>query len=136
MGGKTEAEALAADILFETAKDLGAQKEAVMTPPKDQGPKGPIALVECLERMVAAAPSAVNPNSAMTYGQLQLFKTLQGFEEAKAGVVAGMSESLEEFRVQCGGRARIAAYRLSNRLFPEVGSDYQYKGKALTRSTF
>ena len=64
----------AADILFETAKDLDKlQADVVAMGAKEveDKAKGPWALAIRLESMIAAAPSVTDPDAALTYGALR-----------------------------------------------------------------
>jgi hypothetical protein len=102
MAGQTPQEAAAADVLYETAKDLGANKKMVVEheegAEKAESAKMPWALALRLEKMLLLAPSPQEPSSALTYGQVQLFHVLMGMDACKPDCVAALSEGLEEFR--------------------------------------
>lgn len=133
--GETELEAAAADVMYETAKDLSNHKDVITSMPteadKDMAAKGPWALALRLEKMLAAAPRPEDPDAAMTYGQIQLFHALMSTEDRKPGCIKHLSASLDSFRLAMMARPRIAEYLKSNMCFPytlgELGKEGGYK---------
>ena len=123
--------ALAADTLFETAKDLGAHKDAIAAPPpaaERGGAKGPWALAARLEALLEAAPAAGDDAAALDYGQLQLLQTLLALDERAPGCVRALSPALDRFRAAAAARPRVRAYLASPMRFPATCADLGREG--------
>jgi len=136
MQGSGQTAKNAADVLFETAKDLHKhQADVVAMGAKEVegNAKGPWALAIRLESMIAAAPSVADPDAALTYGQLQLLHCLMMMEELKPGCVEHLSSKLEQFRAAAIQRSRIAKYLSSAVRFPSQDAQYNYKSGPIAR---
>jgi len=140
LNGANEQEECAADIMYETAKDLKSHKETVASMPTKEKQqiegqhKGPWALAKCIETMLGRAPDPRDPDAAMTYGQLQLLHVLMEFEHQTPGCVKNMSDALDAFRDAMTARPRIARYLGSGMRFPALQQGaYKYASGPLTR---
>jgi glutathione S-transferase len=139
-----------ADVLYETAKDLGEHSAAVtgyaggarVSDPneEDGAAKGPWALILRIETMLEAAPDPVDADAALSFGQMQLFHLVTTLDATKAGCVGAVSEKLEAFRATVAARGRIAAYLAGKLRYPltkgELGlgdGDYAYNSGAIAR---
>ena len=122
------------DTLFETARDLKAHKKEVIGPrdaaaEEEMKPKGPWALAKRIEAMLALAPRAEDPASALSLGQLELLHCLLTFEEAGGeGTVARLGAGLEAFRAAAAARPGIRAYLASGHRFPATFGDLGVEG--------
>lgn len=135
MMGETEADALATDVLYETAKDFAGHKKYVKEyfeskdkKDKDESSKGPFALAKRIEIMLEKAPNPADPEAALTFGQMQLLCALLAMDEASPGCVATLGAKLEQFRLECSKRSRIAAYLKSGLRCPAVFGDLGLDG--------
>lgn len=131
-----------ADILYETAKDLGSGKKAiaVIDPVKDYAvAKGPFATGRRIEAMLEGMPDPKDGGAVLNYGQIQLFQVLTGCEAwRKDSVKDNLGEVLDSFRVDMGNRSGLKEYLGSTARFPltkgEVGGDgYVYATGPLKR---
>ena len=152
-GGDDEASKCRADVLFETAKDLGAKANDVINATDEEFAemkeamvaKGPFALALRLEALVAPDPDRVHvyrdDETAVTYGHLQLFRELAKIE-AKGGTLSRLSATLAAFKDHVANRTRIKAYLESPLCFPdtfgEIGQEggYAYASGPKTRRDF
>lgn len=147
LAGGNQAARLAADVLYETAKDLKAHKLAIVA---DLSPdaetqtqaKGPWALAKRIERMLSTMPDVGEPGAAITFGQLQLLLTLMAIEATEEGAVAALSPTLDSWMEICKARRGIAEYLASPRRFPltcndankpTLGSGYAYATGSVRR---
>ena len=143
MAGQTPAEQIAADMLYETANDLGSNKKVVVDyiegAEKTESHKMPWKLALRIEKMLLRAPSPRDASSALTYGQLQLFHTLTQMNTARSGCIAVVSPSLEVFRAAVAARARVALYLAGPLRFPATSGElgqaggYNYATGAIAR---
>ena len=155
-GGDDEAGKVRADVLFETAKDLGAKASEVVeatgagdaetAAAKEAAvAKGPFALALRLEALVAPDPHRIHcyrdDETPVTYGHLQLFRELAKIE-AKGGDLSRLSLALAAFKEHVANRKRIKAYLASPLCFPdtfgEIGQEggYAYASGPKKRSEF
>ena len=94
MAGQTPAEQVAADMLYETAKDLKGNLDSLLkhadaaandpAAEKPAGAKLPWALALRVEQMLRGAPDPRDASAALTYGQLQLFHALTQVRRPRA----------------------------------------------------
>ena len=131
-GCQTPTEEVAADVMYETAKDLGSNTKVVVEyeegGEKAESAKMPWALALRLEKMLLLAPAPQEPSSALTYGQLQLFHTLTQMDRSKPGCVATLSEGLEVFRAATAARERVAAYLAGPLRYPATCGELGQEG--------
>lgn len=148
-GGKDDVVASTrADILFETAKDLGGdgKKELIASvladPEKDYSvAKGPFSTGKRIEKMLATMADPKDESAALNYGQIQLFHVLLQCEGRRKGcVLDNLGVVLDDFRIQMENRAGLKEYLNSTARFPfikkELGEDggYTYSTGPLKRS--
>ena len=138
MAGATELEGVRADVLFETAKDLGAKKAEFTAPSAEQtsGAKGPAATAEKIAAMLEQMPDPADEEAALNFGQIELLKLLIDSDETCPGCVKELSPVLDAFRAAGAARPRIAAYLKSPLRFPQILPGYQYKAGPLKRASF
>jgi len=142
MKGKSINDAAMADVLYETAKDIGSKADIVcsVNPTKDlSSAKEPFALALRVEKMLESMPSPADDGAALNFGQLQLLHTLMKCEARRSGCVKeNLGETLDIFRLDMEKRTGIASYLKSKACFPftgvEIGSDgYIYPSGPLRR---
>jgi len=138
MQGETELEALRADCLYNTAKDLGGKRSEIESAKPDDmtsGAKGPAATAVKIAAMLEDMADPKDDDAALNYGQVELLKLLIDCEEAAAGCVKALSPALDAFRAAGACRPRIASYLSSPMRFPVVDSKYRY-ASPMKRSAF
>ena len=138
-GGEDEAGKCAADLLFETAKDLGAKASEVVAATeaeaaeakKEAVPKGPWALTKRLETMIAPDVDQLHlyrdQETRVTYGHLQLLRELMKLE-SKGASLAILSSPLAAFKDHMVNRPRLKAYLASNLCFPDTFGEIGQEG--------
>lgn len=128
--GTSDLDEARADNLFETAKDLNAQKSDILGGGEGEGgadsAKSYQALTKKLEVMLAVMPGASDPASALNYGQMQLLHVLMQLEDTKSGITLTLSPPLDAFRTQAILRSGIKEYLVSPMRFPQVDGGYKY----------
>jgi len=138
MAGETELDGLYADVLYETAKDLGSKKAEVTAPDGHQtsGAKGPFSTADKIAAMIDKMPNPKDEDVALNFGQIELLKLLIDCEETSPGCVKQLSPALDAFRAAGAARSRIAAYLKSPLRFPAIKPGYIYKDGPIRRSAF
>jgi len=132
-----------ADILYETAKDLGGFKKEMAAAGADRDcsvAKGPFATGKRIERMLADMPDPADAGAALNYGQIQLFNVLLGCEDRRKGCVGeNLGSVLDTFRTAMENRSGLKEYLQSTARYPltlnELGEDggYVYSTGPLNR---
>mmetsp|Transcript_22084 Transcript_22084/g.30736 ORF Transcript_22084/g.30736 Transcript_22084/m.30736 type:complete len:267 (+) Transcript_22084:3-803(+) len=142
MKGKSVHEAAMADVLYETAKDIGSKVETVcsVNPEKDlSNAKEPFALALRVVKMLESMPNPIDGGAALNFGQIQLLYVLMRCEARRSGCVKeNLGEFLESFRLTMVNRSGIGSYLKSKSCFPftkgELGSEgYIYSSGPLRR---
>ena len=143
MNGENDVESALIDVLFETCMDLNGKKEEITAPNADKDysvAKGPFALGKRIEKLLRNMPSSPkDENSALNYGQIQLFHVLESLEARKEGCVKeNLGHVLDAFRIDVKNRASIKEYLNSPARFPwtngELGGEgYNYATGPLKR---
>lgn len=139
MAGKTALDGFRADVLYQTAKDLGGKRAEIVGSAEGgmtAGAKGPKVTASNVAAMLEEMPSPADSDAALNYGQMELLNLLIGCEEEAAGCVKALSPTLDAFRAAGAARPRIAAYLSSPLRFPDIVPGYRYKHGPVKRSSF
>lgn len=138
LAGATELDALRADVLFETAKDLKGKKAEIVGTADSvtSGAKGPSDTAANIVAMLATMPDPADDAAALNYGQLELLQLLLECDEGAPGCVKALSPALDAFRAAGAARPRIAAYLASPMRFPAIVPGYKYKAGPVKRAAF
>jgi len=134
MKGQTELEGAAANVLYETAKDMGGHIDKICAKmddgeEKDMAAKLPFALALRVEKMLKSMPDPKDESSALNFGQMQLFQLLLRCEARRAGCVKeNLSAVLDDFRIAMEKRPGIAAYFSSSINFPYTKGELDQEG--------
>jgi len=139
MNGFDERGSVDADWLYETAKDMGSHARLVASTKegdeKDMAAKKPFSTADRVAKLLATMPDPKKDDTAMNYGQIQLFKFLQGCEGRRQGCVKeNLGEDLDNFRIAMESRPRLKAYIASplcmpftlNEISEEAEGGYSY----------
>jgi len=123
-----------ADVLYETAKDLGDsdQKKAIasINPEKDYSvAKGPFATGKRIEKMLMDMADPKDEGAALNYGQIQLFQVLLNCEGRRKGCVKeNLGDALDDFRINMENRAGLKEYLNSTARFPFTKREFDESG--------
>ena len=144
-GGSDAVACSRADVLYETAKDLGdgdKKKEiAAVKPTKDySSAKGPFALGKRIEKMLMDMADPKDESSVLNCGQLQLFQILENCEARRAGCVKeNLGDIMDTFRLDMSNRSGLKEYLNSTARFRHTCADkgldggYSFAAGALKR---
>lgn len=134
-----------ADVLYETAKDLGGEDSKIaiasIDTEKDYSvSKGPFSTGKRIEKMLIDMADPKDESSVLNYGQIQLFHVLLNCEARRQGCVKdNLGDVLDDFRINMENRTGLKEYLNSTARFPftkgELGMDggYSYSTGPLTR---
>jgi len=138
-GGDDEAARARADILYETAKDMGGNDGLISAvnpdKPADANAPGasklPFACAVNAEKMLKNMGDPSDHSSVLNFGQIQLYNLLRKCEKKREGCVKeNLGEAMDNFRIAMEGRPGIAAYLKSPVAFPytkgELGKEGGY----------
>jgi len=136
-----------ADVLYETAKDLGGpeNKKAIASidPEKEYSvAKGAFATGNRVVKMLIDMPNPKDESVALNYGQIQLFHVLLHCEGRRKGCVReNLGDVLDDFRINMQNRPGLKEYLNSTARFPftngELGEEdggYVFSTGPLKRS--
>lgn len=142
MDGKDVLASTGADVLYETAKDLGGKTEVISSanPEKEYSvAKGPFATGKRIEKMLVNMADPKDEGAALNYGQIQLLNVLLKCEVQRNGCVKeNLGGVLDDFRINMENRVGLKAYLNSTARFPftngELGGEgYTYSTGPLKR---
>ncbi|MGK3756837.1 MAG: hypothetical protein ACI8RD_009151 [Bacillariaceae sp.] len=134
-----------ADVLYETAKDLGGSDSKIaiasIDTEKDYSvSKGPFSTGKRIEKMLIDMADPKDESVVLNYGQIQLFHVLLSCEARRQGCVKdNLGDVLDDFRINMENRTGLKEYLNSTARFPftkgELGEDggYSYSTGPLTR---
>ena len=134
-----------ADVLYETAKDLGGEDSKIAiasidTEKNHSVSKGPFSTGKRIEKMLIDMANPIYESSILNYGQIQLFQVLLNCEARRKGCVKdNLGDVLDDFRINMENRTGLKEYLNSTAHFPftkgELGMDggYSYSTGPLTR---
>jgi len=123
-----------ADVLYETAKDLGGsdQKKAIacINPEKHYSvAKGPFATCKRIEKMLMDMADPKDEGAALNYGQIQLFHVLLQCEGRRKGCVkVNLGDALDDFRINMENRVGLKEYLNSTARFPFTKGELGERG--------
>lgn len=123
-----------ADVLFETAVDLGGHKKVIAAPWSVRDcsvAKGPFATGERIEKMLVDMPDPADAGAVLNFGQIQLFQELSVCEARRKGCVGeNLGSVLDTFRTKMENRDGLKEYLQSTARFPftkgELGEEGGY----------